>query len=201
MARPRTDIEPRIIAAARELFLAHGVEGTSLRQIARSADTSVGMIYYYFTTKDDLFLAVVEEDYGLILADMKEALADGAPGSFEERLGRLLRRVGQLSDHELQTIKLVIAEMLGSSDRRGRLLERFQRGHLPLILTFMTEGAAAGGLRSDLPAPLLMVSTFALGVLPQLLRRTLGAQLPFELPEGEELADLLHGVLMTGLAG
>lgn len=199
MARPRTDIEPRILAAARQLFLAHGVEGTSLRQIARAADTSIGMIYYYFTAKDDLFLAVIEEAYSAMLVDMAATLE--GDGSFEDRLGRLLARVGEMSDLELSTVKLVITEMLGSSERRARLLERFKRGHLPLVLTFITEGAAAGGLRSDLPPPLLMISTFALGVVPQLLRRTIGDQLPFALPAGAELAALLHGVLMSGLSG
>ena len=61
MARPRSDIQKRIVLAARTRFLADGVDGASLRHIARAARTSIGMVYYYFPTKDDLFLAVVEE--------------------------------------------------------------------------------------------------------------------------------------------
>ena len=61
MARPRSDIEPRIVHAARRRFLKEGVDGASLRTIARDAKTSIGMVYYYFPTKDDLFFAVVEE--------------------------------------------------------------------------------------------------------------------------------------------
>ena len=59
MARPKSDIEPRIIHAARRRFLEDGVDGASLRKIAREAGTNIGMIYYYFPTKDDLFLAYV----------------------------------------------------------------------------------------------------------------------------------------------
>src|SRR4029077_6434218 len=57
MARPRSDIQPRIVRAARERFLAEGVDGASLRTIASDAGTNVGMVFYYFPTKDDLFLA------------------------------------------------------------------------------------------------------------------------------------------------
>ena len=71
MARPRSDIGPRIVHAARRRFLVEGVDGASLRAIAHDARTSIGMIYYYFPTKDDLFLAVVEEMYVTVLADMK----------------------------------------------------------------------------------------------------------------------------------
>jgi AcrR family transcriptional regulator len=38
--------------------LGDGVDGASLREIAREAGTNIGMVVYYFATKDDLFLAV-----------------------------------------------------------------------------------------------------------------------------------------------
>ncbi len=60
MARPRGDISERLVKAAREAFLTQGVDGASLREIAAEAGTSLGMITYYFPTKDDLFLAVLE---------------------------------------------------------------------------------------------------------------------------------------------
>ena len=41
MARPRSDIEPRIVHAARERFLHEGVDGASLRTIASNARRSV----------------------------------------------------------------------------------------------------------------------------------------------------------------
>ena len=45
------------------------------------------MIYYYFPTKDDLFLAVVEEVYVALLADLEARLARSRP--VEERIRRL----------------------------------------------------------------------------------------------------------------
>ena len=84
MARPRSDIAPRIVAAARQRFLKQGVDGASLREIAREAGTNIGMVYYYFPTKDDLLLAVVEEIYGGMVSGIRAALSREAP--LEERL-------------------------------------------------------------------------------------------------------------------
>ena len=67
MPRPPSDIAARIVEAARDRFLLQGVDGASLRSIAADAGTNIGMVYYYFKTKDDLFLAVIEEAYAQLL--------------------------------------------------------------------------------------------------------------------------------------
>jgi AcrR family transcriptional regulator len=63
MARPATDVRLRILAAARAAFEADGFDATSLRAIARGARTTIGMIYYYFPTKDALWDAVIDAVY------------------------------------------------------------------------------------------------------------------------------------------
>src|SRR5580700_2287922 len=113
MARPRTDIQPRIVRAARARFLAEGVDGASLRTIASDAGTNVGMVFYYFPTKDDLFLAVVEEVYAKLLDDIGAALAGDDP--VRDRLARVFARIGGSSDEKLQVVRLVVRESLLSS--------------------------------------------------------------------------------------
>lgn len=198
MARPRTDIEPRIVHAARERFLTEGVDGASLRRIARDAGTSIGMLYYYFPTKDELFLAVVEEVYAELLAEITATLSPDVP--VEERLRRLYTRIAAVSDTEMQIIKLVIREALVSSTRLHSLIARFQRGHLPLVLATLLDGVRDGTLSPSVPPALMLPLTFAIGAVPQLLRRNLGDRPPFDaLPEGTELAEILLGVLYRGI--
>ena len=50
----------RLIAAALQLLHRHGVERTTLADIAKAADVPVGNVYYYFKTKDDIIAAVIE---------------------------------------------------------------------------------------------------------------------------------------------
>lgn len=50
----------RIIEAARDLFLIQGYNSTGLAQITARAGVKSGSLYYFFPTKEDLLLAVLE---------------------------------------------------------------------------------------------------------------------------------------------
>ena len=197
MARPRSDIRPRILRAARARFLADGVDGASLRTIARSARTNIGMIFYYFPTKDDLFLAVVEEVYVALLGDLEAALDRGAPVG--ERIRRLYERLGALTDDESQVVRLVVREALASPRRLDRLVRRFQRGHLPLLVGLVEEGVAAGLFRDDLSPGVLVAALGALGGPAQLVLAALDGRLPGKVPRAAGRAAPLVDVLLHGI--
>jgi AcrR family transcriptional regulator len=187
MPRPRSDIQPRIVHAARARFLESGVDGASLRAIASDAGTNVGMVFYYFPTKDDLFLAVIEEVYGKLLDDIAAALAGDAP--VRERLERVFARIGRASDDELTVVRLVVREVLLSHERFGRVFARMQRGHVAMLLSTLAEGIGRGEIDASIPPPLLLLSCLGLGALPQMVRRAAGDRAPFAiLPTSEKLA-------------
>jgi TetR/AcrR family transcriptional regulator, transcriptional repressor for nem operon len=50
----------RLIAAAALMFHARGYEGTTLALVAADAAVPVGNVYYYFRTKDELALSVLD---------------------------------------------------------------------------------------------------------------------------------------------
>jgi AcrR family transcriptional regulator len=58
-----------ILLAARDEFAQHGLGGARVDRIAERADVNKRLIYYYFGSKDELFLAVLENAY----ADIREA--------------------------------------------------------------------------------------------------------------------------------
>lgn len=58
-----------ILLAARDEFAQHGLGGARMDRIAERADVNKRLIYYYFTSKDELFLAVLEQAY----ADIRDA--------------------------------------------------------------------------------------------------------------------------------
>ena len=49
----------RILDAAEELFMEHGFEATSLRQITATARVNLAAVNYHFGSKEDLFEAVL----------------------------------------------------------------------------------------------------------------------------------------------
>ncbi len=201
MPRPRSDIAPRIVRAARERFLTDGVDGASLRRIAQDAKTSIGMIYYYFPTKDDLFLSVLEDVYPALLDDVAAALALDAP--FEERLARVSARLGRVSEEELSVLRIVVREALVSSERRRRVLERFSVGHIGLLLRTVAEGVQRGELSDRVPLPVVTMLVGLGAMVPQLLRRLVGEHFPAAIgmmPDANSLAPALADLLMHGVA-
>ena len=52
-----------ILLAARDEFARHGLAGARVERIAERADVNKRLLYYYFSNKDDLFLAVLEQAY------------------------------------------------------------------------------------------------------------------------------------------
>jgi AcrR family transcriptional regulator len=58
---PRRDRREDILRASLHLFAEKGFHGTSMRDIARAADITEGLIYHYFASKRDLFRAIIEE--------------------------------------------------------------------------------------------------------------------------------------------
>jgi AcrR family transcriptional regulator len=60
-AHPKRDRREDILRASLNLFAEKGFHGTSMRDIAREADITEGLIYHYFASKRDLFRAIIEE--------------------------------------------------------------------------------------------------------------------------------------------
>ena len=64
-AQQKEDLQQAILHAAGELFLEHGYEAFSLRQVAEYLGYSATTIYLYFDNKDALLFAVADDAYRL----------------------------------------------------------------------------------------------------------------------------------------
>lgn len=60
-ARARADRRASILRAARKLFLRHGYEVATMRDVAAAAGTSIGNLYFYFEDKESLLEALLTE--------------------------------------------------------------------------------------------------------------------------------------------
>ena len=55
-----TSTRDRLVETARQLFLTQGYEATGIAEILREAGVKSGSLYYFFKTKEDLLLAVLD---------------------------------------------------------------------------------------------------------------------------------------------
>jgi AcrR family transcriptional regulator len=75
----RPDRRSEIVKAAYRVLSERGYEATSIKDIAKAADIAPGLIHYYFATKEDLLVAVVEEA-NTIARNQFATLREGDPG-------------------------------------------------------------------------------------------------------------------------
>jgi AcrR family transcriptional regulator len=60
-----------LIDIAEQLFIAHGYEQTAISDIVREANVSQGAFYYYFESKEDVLVAVIEKKIALMENDFQ----------------------------------------------------------------------------------------------------------------------------------
>lgn len=74
----------RIMDSALAEFSSKGYRASSVNAISAAQDVSKGIIYHYFETKDDLFLACVEECFQRLTEYIRESMTE--QGGAERRL-------------------------------------------------------------------------------------------------------------------
>jgi AcrR family transcriptional regulator len=82
------DLKAKILDAARELFVAEGVESVSMRKIAERIGYSATTLYIYFKDKESLLHALCARDFGTLQESFKNI------GRISDPIERL-RKLGQ----------------------------------------------------------------------------------------------------------
>lgn len=97
----------RILDAAEELLLTHGVAGTSIDRVLERAGTTKGAFFYHFETKDALLLALITR-----FADQDK-----------DQLGQLLERASKLTSDPLQQLLVLVGLLI---EELGKLTEPYR---------------------------------------------------------------------------
>jgi AcrR family transcriptional regulator len=101
----------RLLETAIDMFAEKGYAGTSVREIVEQAGVSKPVLYYYFKSKEGLFLAILEMAENL----QKELLARvlESAGNVLERLLLLYRRIYAGIDEKRNLYKMIHALIYG----------------------------------------------------------------------------------------
>ena len=73
------DTRERLLKAATEVFAEHGFEKATIREICRRADANVAAIHYHFGDKKQLYAAIFEAVFELLLERRTSLLPAQAP--------------------------------------------------------------------------------------------------------------------------
>ncbi len=82
--QPEAERRAQIMRAARSLFVESGFLNARMEDVAKRAQLSKGAVYFYFSSKRDLFNALVDEEHQNTVRFLEEATKD--PRSPAEKL-------------------------------------------------------------------------------------------------------------------
>jgi TetR/AcrR family transcriptional regulator len=142
----------RILDAARNEFVSHGLSGARVDRIASQSGVNKNLIYHYFDSKEALYLTVLEGIY----AGLRERQRDEDLRELPPMEGiRLL--VESTFDHFAATpelIRLMSVENIhfGEYLKRSRSIKPLYSGLLTTIEILLKRGQASGIFRSDVDA-------------------------------------------------
>lgn len=134
-------LSARILAAARDEFAQHGMAGTTIRAIARTADVDPALVYHYFGSKEALLDAAtappqrwldgVVQTWGTAVPQLGSALLRLMLGAWaDDEIGPVLRAILLTAAHDETTReklrRVVEASLMGvsqlGSDEHDRLV-------------------------------------------------------------------------------
>jgi AcrR family transcriptional regulator len=148
----------RILKASKTEFARHGYGGARVDRIAKAARTNKRMLYYYYGSKEDLFLAALETAYDDIrAAERKLRLEELEP---VQAIERLVRFTWDYFVQHPEFMMLLNAE----NQHQARHLKKSRRAHAmnsPVIATIavlLARGGGAGKIRAGIDPIQLYVS-------------------------------------------
>ena len=153
-----------ILEAATAEFAAKGFAGARMDEIAvRAPRTTKRMIYYYFDSKDDLYLAVLERAYANIRQVERGVQVDQL--SPDEALRTLAERTYNHHTTHPDFIRLVSSENIQRAEhlRRSQTILRENASAIGLLEQVIERGVNDGVFRDDVDAldVHMIISAFA----------------------------------------
>jgi AcrR family transcriptional regulator len=151
--RVREEQRARILERALAVFARKGLAAT-MADVAAEAGVSQGLAYRYFSNKDELFRALVEDAMRTGAAEQPTELGAGTPW---ERLSVLLTRLIESRREHPEFFQLLhhVASDPGTPADLHRLMARRARGFVDLLRGLVVEGQATGEVAADDPDQLV----------------------------------------------
>jgi len=136
----------RIAQVARREFARRGFDATSIRQIVAEARVTKPVLYYYFKSKGDLFLSLLEEAIAPLCDEVERiASGDGAP---RDRMAEIIAAVLRFVEKRPDEFRLLHRAV----ERRERevqvLAQKYFRRNFQAISGVLQEGVDRGDFRS-----------------------------------------------------
>ncbi len=147
----RQETHDKILAAALDLFVSRGFEGTTVDAIAEAAGVTKGAIYFHFETKDDVLLALLDQVERNFIDPMDRRVRRAGPSGRD----KFVAFAHQQSELGIGRTKLAILAIKISSDyaegnaRFAPRIRQIYRRLYDIVEDIIELGKAQGEFRTE----------------------------------------------------
>ena len=146
LTKEQTD---RILSIAAEEFADKGFAGTAIGSIAKKAGVSVGVIYKYYSGKEDLFNACVRKS--LDCMDEVLNMTEDTGGNLMGMIEQLISRAQSFAKENPEYIRLYHQiTVSGSPGGKAQSAELIESSTAKIYGEFIRRAAESGEIRSDI---------------------------------------------------
>lgn len=187
-----SELRARILAEATRLFARKGYSATSVREVVEASGCTKPALYYYFRSKDALFLEALREGTSVITRILEESMPTVTVRDVMR--GGLQSFIAHIYDHPMEMRLLMRAELQPDEGQPQFDFESLRARHLELIKRMLAVGVESGEIRKDVD---LEDAAWAIGgmVDQRMQLWLLGTPLP------DDLADRLLDIFFRGVGG
>lgn len=132
----------RIVDAAVGLFVSKGFHQTTTREIARAAGFSIGSLYEYVASKEDVLYLVCDAIHGEMEARLREQIGEGAITL--ESLKRAVDAYLRVCDRMQDSILLIYRETASLTGESQRYVLRNEERITEIFTRILADGADRG---------------------------------------------------------
>jgi AcrR family transcriptional regulator len=135
-----------IIDAAYDLMVDQGYAATSMRQISKKAGLSLGSIYNHFSSKDEVFVAILEERHPFFqIVPILNTIEGESIEAFARNAARTL--IAELGHHP-EFLNLLLVEIV---EFKGEHVPLVFEKMLPMLLQLGQRLSTLGGTMREIP--------------------------------------------------
>ena len=182
----------QILTAARKCFLEQGYFATKMDAIAKESGLSKGGIYFHFSSKREIFRALVEEEYQVAMAIIHRVT--DSETDVTEMLTELGAHFVELfAQSDRSRFMVIIGEMALRDAEIAHLLKELQLSYFETVSQILIKGIDQGDIRGvDVDATAMILKSLMDGVQANF---AIGIDLDLEKVLAAALDLLSHGLI------
>ena len=196
MSAASTEKRRVILDAAVRVFARQGFHTCRVSDIADEAGVAYGLVYHYFSSKEQMLDTVFLDRWNVMLEAIAEADASGAPP--REKLYGIASFIVDSYRHEPDVMKVIIVEVTRAANTFGRTHLAKIRDAYTQIAAIVAAAQASGEFRTTI-TPEFAAQAFY-GLIEQVLTGWIFDSREIEWPEFDHAKEMIVETICGGVA-